>query len=46
MIRGTNGASQGVIPFLKIFNDVCLAVNQGGKRKGAMAAYLEIWHGM
>lgn len=45
MIRGTNGASQGVIPFLKIFNDVCLAVNQGGKRKGAMAAYLEIWHG-
>ena len=44
MIRGTNGASQGVIPFLKIFNDVCLAVNQGGKRKGAMAAYLEVWH--
>ncbi len=44
MIKGTNGASQGVIPFLKIFNDVCLAVNQGGKRKGAMAAYLEIWH--
>ncbi len=45
MIKGTNGASQGVIPFIKIFNDVCLAVNQGGKRKGAMAAYLEIWHG-
>jgi ribonucleoside-diphosphate reductase alpha chain len=45
MIKGTNGASQGVIPFLKIFNDVCLAVNQGGKRKGAMAAYLEVWHG-
>ncbi len=44
MIKGTNGASQGVIPFVKIFNDVCLAVNQGGKRKGAMAAYLEVWH--
>lgn len=44
MIKGTNGASQGVIPFLKIYNDVCLAVNQGGKRKGAMAAYLEVWH--
>lgn len=44
-IKGTNGESQGVIPFLKIFNDVALAVNQGGKRKGAMCAYLEIWHG-
>ena len=36
--------SQGVIPFIKIFNDVALAVNQGGKRKGAMCAYMEIWH--
>lgn len=44
-IRGTNGNSQGVIPFLKIFNDIAIAVNQGGKRKGALAAYLEIWHG-
>ena len=44
-IKGTNGSSQGIIPFLKIFNDVAIAVNQGGKRKGAMAAYLEIWHG-
>jgi len=43
-IHGTNGSSQGVIPFLKIFNDVALAVNQGGKRKGAMCAYMEIWH--
>ena len=43
-IRGTNGQSQGVIPFIKIFNDVALAVNQGGKRKGAMCAYLEVWH--
>jgi ribonucleoside-diphosphate reductase alpha chain len=43
-IHGTNGKSQGVIPFLKIYNDIALAVNQGGKRKGAMAAYLEIWH--
>lgn len=43
-IKGTNGMSQGIIPFLKIFNDVALAVNQGGKRKGAMCAYLEIWH--
>ena len=43
-IKGTNGASQGIIPFVKIFNDVALAVNQGGKRKGAMCAYLEIWH--
>jgi ribonucleoside-diphosphate reductase alpha chain len=43
-IQGTNGTSQGVIPFLKIANDTALAVNQGGKRKGAMCAYLEIWH--
>ena len=43
-IIGTNGTSQGVIPFIKIFNDVALAVNQGGKRKGAMCAYLEAWH--
>ena len=43
-IKGTNGASQGIIPFLKIFNDTALAVNQGGKRKGAMCAYLEVWH--
>lgn len=43
-IRGTNGRSQGVIPFIKIFNDVALAVNQGGKRKGAMCAYMEVWH--
>jgi ribonucleoside-diphosphate reductase alpha chain len=44
LIRGTNGLSQGVIPFLKIVNDTALAVNQGGKRKGAVCAYLEIWH--
>ena len=44
-IVGTNGSSQGIIPFLKIFNDIAIAVNQGGKRKGAMCAYLEIWHG-
>lgn len=43
-IKGTNGTSQGIIPFIKIFNDVALAVNQGGKRKGAMVAYLEMWH--
>jgi ribonucleoside-diphosphate reductase alpha chain len=43
-IKGTNGQSQGVIPFVKIFNDVALAVNQGGKRKGAMCAYMELWH--
>ena len=43
-IKGTNGVSQGVIPFIKIFNDVALAVNQGGKRKGAMCAYMEVWH--
>ncbi|MEM7174515.1 MAG: ribonucleoside-diphosphate reductase subunit alpha [Chlamydiota bacterium] len=43
-IKGTNGESQGVIPFLKIANDTAVAVNQGGKRKGAMCAYLETWH--
>ncbi len=43
-IKGTNGNSQGVIPFLKIANDTAVAVNQGGKRKGAMCAYLECWH--
>lgn len=43
-IEGTNGQSQGVIPFLKIVNDTAVAVNQGGKRKGAVCAYLETWH--
>ncbi len=43
-IKGTNGQSQGVIPFLKVVNDTALAVNQGGKRKGAVCAYLETWH--
>ncbi|HEU0165328.1 MAG TPA: ribonucleoside-diphosphate reductase subunit alpha [Thermomicrobiales bacterium] len=43
-IKGTNGESQGVIPFLKVVNDAAVAVNQGGKRKGAVATYLEIWH--
>jgi len=43
-IKGTNGRSQGVIPFLKVANDTAVAVNQGGKRKGAMCAYLESWH--
>lgn len=43
-IKGTNGLSQGVVPFLKIANDTAVAVNQGGKRKGAMCAYLETWH--
>ena len=43
-IKGTNGKSSGIIPFIKIFNDIAVAVNQGGKRKGAMAAYLENWH--
>jgi len=43
-IKGTNGKSQGVIPFLKVVNDTALAVNQGGKRKGAVCAYLETWH--
>jgi ribonucleoside-diphosphate reductase alpha chain len=43
-IKGTNGRSQGVVPFLKIANDTAIAVNQGGKRKGAVCAYLEVWH--
>jgi ribonucleoside-diphosphate reductase alpha chain len=43
-IRGTNGISQGIIPFLKVANDAAVAVNQGGKRKGAVCAYLENWH--
>ncbi len=43
-IKGTNGRSQGVVPFLKVANDTAVAVNQGGKRKGAMCAYLESWH--
>ncbi|GAB7190067.1 ribonucleoside-diphosphate reductase subunit alpha [Kineococcus sp. NUM-3379] len=43
-IRGTNGTSQGVVPFLKIANDTAVAVNQGGKRKGAVCAYIETWH--
>lgn len=44
MIKGTNGKSQGVIPFLKVANDTAVAVNQGGKRKGALCSYLETWH--
>ncbi len=43
-ISGTNGRSQGVIPFLKVVNDAAVAVNQGGKRKGAVCSYLESWH--
>lgn len=43
-IRGTNGESQGVVPFLKVVNDTAVAVNQGGKRKGAVCTYLETWH--
>lgn len=43
-IKGTNGRSQGVIPFLKVANDTAVAVNQGGKRKGALCVYLETWH--
>ncbi|MCC5698756.1 ribonucleoside-diphosphate reductase subunit alpha, partial [Klebsiella pneumoniae] len=43
-INGTNGKSQGVVPFLKIANDTAVAVNQGGKRRGAVCAYLETWH--
>lgn len=43
-IKGTNGKSQGVIPFLKVANDTAVAVNQGGKRKGALCCYLETWH--
>ncbi len=43
-IKGTNGSSQGVVPFLKVVNDTAVAVNQGGKRKGAVCSYLETWH--
>lgn len=43
-IKGTNGKSQGIVPFLKVANDTAVAVNQGGKRKGAICAYLETWH--
>ena len=43
-IKGTNGSSSGLVPWLKIFNDTLVAVNQGGKRKGAGCAYLEVWH--
>jgi ribonucleoside-diphosphate reductase alpha chain len=43
-IKGTNGQSQGVVPFLKVANDTAIAVNQGGKRKGAVCGYLETWH--
>ena len=43
-IKGTNGESQGVIPFLKLHNDQLVAVNQGGKRRGSGCAYLESWH--
>ncbi|MBI2970103.1 MAG: ribonucleoside-diphosphate reductase subunit alpha [Gammaproteobacteria bacterium] len=43
-IKGTNGRSQGVVPFMKVANDTAVAVNQGGKRRGAMCAYLETWH--
>lgn len=43
-IKGTNGQSQGVVPFLKVVNDTAVAVNQGGKRKGAVCGYLETWH--
>ncbi len=43
-IKGTNGKSQGVVPFLKVANDTAVAVNQGGKRKGALCSYLETWH--
>ena len=43
-IKGTNGQSQGIVPFLKVANDAAIAVNQGGKRQGAVCAYLEVWH--
>lgn len=43
-IKGTNGVSQGIVPFMKVANDTAIAVNQGGKRKGAVCAYLETWH--
>jgi ribonucleoside-diphosphate reductase alpha chain len=44
IIKGTSGLTQGIIPFLKVANDTAVAVNQGGKRKGAVCAYLETWH--
>ena len=44
LIKGTNGKSQGIVPFLKVVNDTAVAVNQGGKRKGAVCAYVETWH--
>ena len=43
-IAGTHGASSGLVPFLKIVNDIAIAVNQGGKRKGAACCYIENWH--
>ncbi|MBK1733499.1 ribonucleoside-diphosphate reductase subunit alpha [Thiococcus pfennigii] len=43
-IKGTNGKSQGVVPFMKVANDTAVAVNQGGRRKGAVCGYLETWH--
>lgn len=43
-IKGTNGKSQGIVPFLNVANATTIAVNQGGKRKGATCAYLECWH--
>jgi len=43
-IKGTNGKSLGIVPFLKVANDAAVAVNQGGKRAGAVCAYLETWH--
>lgn len=43
-IKGTNGKSQGTIPFMKVLNDTAVAVNQGGKRRGAICSYLETWH--
>lgn len=43
-IQGTNGDSSGIIPFLKVANDICVAVNQGGKRPGALCSYIELWH--
>lgn len=43
-IHGTNGESSGIIPFLKVANDICVAVNQGGKRPGALCSYIELWH--
>ncbi|NTX18009.1 ribonucleoside-diphosphate reductase subunit alpha [Burkholderia cepacia] len=43
-IKGTNGKSSGVVPYLKVYNDTAVAVNQGGKRKGSFAPYLETWH--